>query len=207
MMPLKNKPVYIIGNGEHARVISALLSVTTKSEDHFFISKTSLESASDKNIITEHEFLNNINPKNCNLFMGIGHSHDNKSRQNVFKSYKEKNFSFTIATHNKAYVDSSVKLGEGCQILANATVINDTSIGENALINTSASIDHDCEIGKNVHIAPGAIICGGVTIENDVFVGPGSTIVRGIKIGKGSIIGAGSVITKDITEYSKIIKS
>ena len=41
MMPLKNKPVYIIGNGEHARVISALLSVTTKSGDHFFISKTS----------------------------------------------------------------------------------------------------------------------------------------------------------------------
>ena len=162
MMPLKNKPVYIIGNGEHAEVISALLSVTTKSEDHFFISKTSLESASDKNIITEHEFLNNINPKNCNLFMGIGHSHDNKSRQkNVFKSYKEKNFSFTIAAHNNAYVDSSVKAFEGCQILANATVINDTSIGENALINTSASIDHDCEIGKMFTLPLGQLFMAG----------------------------------------------
>lgn len=206
MSLLKSSPIYIIGNGQHARVISALLSLATKSE-HVFISKIPVKNANLQNIISEDEFLENTNPDECSLYMGIGHSHNNKSRQKAFEAYKEKNFNFSNAIHNKACVDNSVKLDEGCQILANATVVNHTIIGENSLINTSASIDHDCKIGKNVHIAPGVVICGGVTIDNDVFVGPGSIIVRGINIGKGSIIGAGSVITKDISKNSKIIQS
>jgi len=113
---------------------------------------------------------------------------------------KEKGLSIITIVHRTAFVAEDVVCGEGCQILANATVSTNSQIGHGVIVNTASSVDHDCVIGNGVHIAPGARLAGDITIGDYVFVGTGAIILPHLKIGKNSIIGAGAVVTKDIPE-------
>lgn len=102
------------------------------------------------------------------------------------------------AIHKSAYLSSSSSIGEGAQILPNATICSRVKTGLSVIINTSASVDHECILGNGVHIAPGATLAGCVKIGDFSFIGANATILPNIIIGENTIIGAGSVVTKDI---------
>jgi sugar O-acyltransferase (sialic acid O-acetyltransferase NeuD family) len=107
--------------------------------------------------------------------------------------------------HPHASVCSTVTLGEGVQVLAQAVVAAESRLGEACIVNHKASIDHECVLGNGVHVAPGATICGCVTIGDDVLIGAGAVILPRLRIGHGSIIGAGSVVVKNVAAESVVV--
>jgi sugar O-acyltransferase (sialic acid O-acetyltransferase NeuD family) len=107
---------------------------------------------------------------------------------------------FTITIHPFAWVDKSVKIGEGSCILHGAVVQAGTRIGRHVIINTAASVDHDCVIADFVHIAPGVRLAGNVHVGENTLVGIGSIVVPGLTIGKNCLIAAGSVVTRNIPD-------
>lgn len=102
--------------------------------------------------------------------------------------------------HPSAYVAGDASLGDGCQILAHATVCTEVTLGESCIINTKASVDHESVLGDGVHIAPGATITGCVTIGDGSMIAAGAVVLPRIKIGRRVIVGAGSVVTRDIPD-------
>lgn len=104
--------------------------------------------------------------------------------------------------HPKAYVHSSVSLGQGTVVFAKAVVQPDSVIGEHCIINTGATLDHDCRVGNYGHLAPGVNLAGEVYLGTGVFCGIGTKIIGGMMIGNWATTGAGSVVVDNLPEYS-----
>lgn len=100
--------------------------------------------------------------------------------------------------HRTAFVANDARLGEGCQVLAQAAVCAAARLGKGVIVNTAASVDHDCDVGDGVHIGPGSRLAGEVKVEALAFVGTGAIVLPRLTIGKGSIVGAGAVVTRNV---------
>lgn len=128
--------------------------------------------------------------------IGGGHGFD---RHQIFKKLANTFESFNFI-HHKANLSESVILGEGVQILMNATVSSRAVLGDCSIVNTSASVDHECVLGAGVHIGPGAVLAGEVHVGAYSFIGAGAVVLPRIKVGSGSVVGAGAVVTKDVPD-------
>jgi len=120
-------------------------------------------------------------------------------KMSIHKMLVEKGLLPATLIHDSAFVSGEAEVGDGCQVLAQATVIARAKLGRSCIVNTSASIDHECVLGDAVHVAPGARIAGCVEIGSYSFIGTGAVVLPRIKIGENVIIGAGAVVTKNIS--------
>ena len=107
--------------------------------------------------------------------------------------------------HPRAYLAYNACIGEGVQLMANATVCARAVLHNTVIINTSANVDHECILHNGVHIGPGASLAGCVEVGENSFIGTNATVLPRIKIGKNVVIGAGAVITKNIPDNCTII--
>jgi len=203
-----SKNLVMLGSGGHAKVLFSLLQRKGLKLWGVISSNRLL----DKNcfygfnqISSDDEFIKKFSPEEFTLVNGIGSLPGLDARWLVAKKYHDAGFRFKTCIDNTSFVDNSVKLEEGVQILAGAIVQPGVSIGSQTIINTTASIDHDCKIGSNVHIAPGAVLSGEVVIEPMAHIGPGSIVSNGLLIKYGAIIGAGSSILRNVKKKQKII--
>jgi UDP-3-O-[3-hydroxymyristoyl] glucosamine N-acyltransferase len=102
-----------------------------------------------------------------------------------------------------------VKIGENCQILANAIIQKPyhsffTEVGNNTKISVKTSVGHGSVIGDNCLIAGNGTIAGNVTIGNDLWMGPSSTIADGLKIGNNVKIMIGSVVVNNLRDGASV---
>lgn len=199
-----NKPVIIIGAGDHAKVLLDILleqnvnviGLTDKS-----ISKGTCIYGVP--VIGDDSEILKYKTDEIELVNGIGSVENTLIRQKVFSSLKEKGYFFRSVIHEASIVSKRAKLGEGVQLLAGAIVNIEAEIDDNTIINTKSSIDHGCVIGKHCHIAPGCSFSGCVRIGDCTHIGTGTSIIQGINIGKNVLIGAGSVVINDVSDNEK----
>lgn len=199
-----NKPIIIIGAGDHAKVLLDILleqDVTVIGLTDKSIAKGTCIYAVP--VIGDDSEILKYKTDEIELVNGIGSVGNTSIRQKVFSSLKEKGYFFRSVIHEASIVSKRAKLGEGVQLLAGAIVNIEAEIDDNTIINTKASIDHGCVIGKHCHIAPGCSFSGCVRIGDCTHIGTGTSIIQGINIGKNVLIGAGSVVINDISDNEK----
>lgn len=139
------------------------------------------------------------------LINGIGQLVGGQARQKAFETLSAQGFHFPVLIHPSAWVDSSVRLSDGVQVMAGAIVQADVEVGPNSIINTGASVDHDCRLAGNVHVAPGAILCGSVQVATEVFIGSGACIIQGVHVGTGAVVGAGVTLTRNLSDQQILL--
>ena len=74
--------------------------------------------------------------------------------------------------HEKAIIDESAVIGEGCQIWINVQIREGARIGSNCILGKDVYVDLAVSIGDKCKIQNGVSIWNGVTIKDDVFIGP-----------------------------------
>lgn len=114
--------------------------------------------------------------------------------------YKGHGCIFPSIISEKAFVDPTVKIGEGVLVFDFAYIDFDVILGNNAIINIDSLLGHDCSIGDNSTISPKSIIGGGSQIASNCFVGMNSTVNPYLKINENIIIGAGSLVHKSLSD-------
>jgi sugar O-acyltransferase (sialic acid O-acetyltransferase NeuD family) len=124
--------------------------------------------------------------------------HRGRDRIAIHALFRRRGLRLASLVHPDASVCSTVLLGTGTQVLAQAVVAAGTRIGEACIVNHRAGVDHECVLGDGVHIAPGATLCGCVTVGDNVMVGAGAVVLPRLSIGADSMIGAGAVVTQDV---------
>lgn len=199
-----NKPIIIIGAGDHAKVLLDILleqDVTVIGLTDKSISKGTCIYGVP--VIGDDSEILKYKTDEIELVNGIGSVGNTSIRQKVFSSLKEKGYFFRSVIHEASIVSKRAKLGEGVQLLAGAIVNIEAEIDDNTIINTKTSIDHGCVIGKHCHIAPGCSFSGCVRIGDCTHIGTGTSIIQGINIGKNVLIGAGSVVINDVSDNEK----
>lgn len=107
--------------------------------------------------------------------------------------------------HPSAYVARDAILGQGVQILANATVCTHARLGDGVIVNTGASVDHDGVIGAGTHIGPGAKLAGEVIVGARAFVATGAVVLPRIVIGDDAVVGAGAVVTRNVAPNTTVV--
>lgn len=99
---------------------------------------------------------------------------------------------------SSSYIGHHVKIGKGCTIYPNVTILEGTTVGDNSIIYPNVTIREFSKIGKNVILQPGAVIgsdgfgyyplggkhikieqIGTVVLGDNVEVGANTTIDRG----------------------------
>lgn len=113
---------------------------------------------------------------------------------------KAAGFSIATVVHPAAVVASSVMLGEGCGVLANAVINAGAELGQGCIVNSGAIVEHHCQLGDWVHIAPAARMGGHTKIGAETWVGIGATLRDTVTIGARSFIGAGAVVVSDLPD-------
>jgi len=112
---------------------------------------------------------------------------------------------YATLVHPRAWVDTSVIMGEGSVVFAGAIVQPDTRLGRHLIVNTSSSIDHDGVIGDFVHLAPGVHLAGDVQVGEGAFLGTGAAVIQGKKIGAWATVGAGGVVIRDVDAGATVV--
>ena len=200
-----NRPVIIIGAGDHARVLLDIL--LEQGDEVIGLSDKSVPKGTvvygvpvigDDSEVLKYSF------DEVELVNGIGSVGSTVLRAGAFRSFKEKGYDFVSVIHPSAVISRMAELREGVQVLAGAVVGPGAVLGEDCIINTNASVDHGCTIGKHCHIAPGCTLSGCVTVGEGTHIGTGSSVIQGIKIGANVLIGAGSVVIRNIEDNSMV---
>lgn len=200
-----NKPLVIIGAGDHACVLLDMLLEQGEKvlglADKVVPKGTVIYGVpvlGDDNEILKYSV------EDIELVNGIGSVGSLDLRTKMFEFYKRNGYTFASVIHSSAIISKRAKLSEGVQVLAGAVINTEVKIADNTIINTKSPIDHGCVIGKHCHIAPGCFFSGCVKVGDGRHVGTGSVIIQGITIGDNVLLGAGSVVVKDIEDNSKV---
>ncbi|MGA5690593.1 acetyltransferase [Cytobacillus pseudoceanisediminis] len=207
------KPIAIIGEGGHFKVIRDLIEAAGEYEiisilDDKYNEPANLNGITFASISYAHQLIDEKNPY---FFIAIG---DNAARKKIDEELLAAHAHFATLIHPSSAISPSARLGDGTAVMANTIVNADASIGRHTILNSSSIIEHDNRIGNYAHISPGAILAGNVQVGNGTHIGAGAAVIPGKRIGKWSIVGAGSVINRDLPDYitavgapARIIKS
>jgi UDP-perosamine 4-acetyltransferase len=194
-------PLIILGSGGHAKVLLALVRTAGLQIQGVCAPELAGSAGQEWRGITVlggDEALDRFDPPAIGLVNGVGQLVGSLARRRLFERLSTRGFCFPALIHPAAWIDQSVQLEQGVQVMAGAIIQPDTRLGTATIVNTGASVDHDCRIGAHVHIAPGATLCGGVTVCDGAFVASGATILPGCTVGEGAVVGAGAVLTRDL---------
>jgi sugar O-acyltransferase (sialic acid O-acetyltransferase NeuD family) len=195
------KPVAIVGYSGHAYVIiDILLSAGRLVTAYCDQEEKEFNPYHLAYLGKESEVINKL--KKFDFFACVGH---NGIREKIHNNLSQFLGNPINAIHPSAVISSSVKMGDGIMIAANATLNPLVELGRGVICNTSSSIDHECIIGDFTHIAPGVVLCGNVKVGRNTFIGANSVIRQGITIGNNVTIGAGTVVVKDVPDGVTVI--
>jgi len=186
----------IYGASGHSKVIIDIAKSRDISIDAIFDDNLQLTEVSGYKVV--HKLSDELLMRGTVLAIG-----DNKIRKKVAKKF-EGEFHNGIS-HSSAVLASTVVLGVGTVVMANASVNAEVIIGNHCIINTGATVEHECQLGDYVHISPNSALAGDVIVGEGSHIGIGGVVIPGVKIGKWVTIGAGAVVLEDIPDFAVVV--
>jgi sugar O-acyltransferase (sialic acid O-acetyltransferase NeuD family) len=196
---MSDKPVIIVGNGGHAKVLADILHDQKVKIIGCTSNKERKSNIDGVKFIGKDEIIYDYGTEEILLINGIGSLPNNKElRLGVTQKFKKHGYMFKSVISNKSFLSSDIDFASGVQVMNGAVIQSGTKIGEHSIINTSASVDHDCIVGANNHISPNATLCGSVKTGNNVHIGAGAVVIENVIIGDNSSVAAGTSVYKNI---------
>ncbi len=137
--------------------------------------------------------------KEIEVFVAIGYSQMNTSRERCMKKTKEKGYKLLnyVSSNSSIFTDLDLDKKENLFILEDNTIQPFVNIGNGVFIWSGNHIGHHSQIKDYNFISSHVVISGSCVIESHSFLGVNSTITDGITIGSKSLIGAGALIKKN----------
>lgn len=185
--------VYLIGAGSHAKVVMTTLEACGIGCKGIFDDDESLRGQEVWGIPILGTTYEMPDKEDTIAVIGIA---SGKTRMEIVSRFK--NVAWPIIIHPATTVHSSVRLGEGCAVLAGSIIQADTVIGRHSIISAGAIINHDCHIGDFCHLSMRSCVADGVSIGDGVCLGIGSIVIPYVSIGAWALTGAGATVTSNL---------
>ena len=196
-----------LGAGGHAKVIIDTLRQRGEHIHGLLVPPDDIEDAELRvQILGSDEMLHQLYDEGFRkAFIGVGMHRSSRLRQRLQGKCEEIGFVVPPIVHPSAVLADSVRLDDGVQIMANATINAETHVKEGTIVNTGAVIEHDCDIGPFAHISPGSALAGDVTVGSSSHIGIGSTIIQETEVGDDVTVGAHSLVLDDVDSDQTVV--
>jgi len=192
---IKSNKVVLIGYGGHAiSVISAIKGMKLEIVGYIDALPKNNDPFTLDYLGNDDSYLSNPNSHAWH-FCALG---DNSIRQRLQEKYVEYGVHFINVIHKSAFLEPSVKMGQGIFVGAMAYIGGFASLADGAIVNNHVNIDHETKVGRYTHIAPNSCLTGNVNVGDRAFIGSGSCVIPNVTIGADAIVGAGSIVVKNI---------
>ena len=189
-------PVWVIGNGGHAKVVIDAIISQGQYEINGILSDAPETPPTVPDVPHEGPITKDLVDR-----LGIRHAviaiGSNTVRARIADLLDEL-VDFVPVIHPSATIASTVSIGNGVVVCAGSVVQPSVILGKHCIVNTGATIDHDCHISPFAHIAPGVHLAGDVSIGRGTLLGIGAVVIPGVTIGASVVVGAGSVVIRDL---------
>ena len=197
---MANKPLLIIGGGGHASVLVEVLLEQGREVLGIISPKLSRQREVFDGIphFMSDDEITKFKIEDVLLVNGIGAVPNSSLREDIDLKFRSMGYCFESVIDKTARISLYTSLGDGVQIMANASIQTGATISRGAIINTGAVVEHDAVIGVNTHIAPGAVLAGSVTVGDGSFIGANAVIIEGVMIGSDVVVGAGVTVLNKI---------
>ncbi len=200
------KRVLIYGAGGHAKTVISLLRLLDMDiagiiDDGVPAGTT----VSGVRILGDAEMLPELRARGIALAVNaVGGIGNYMIRWKIFELLQQYDFEFPTIIHPSAFVEDTVSLADGVQVLAQSYISSESSVGFGTLINAGVIISHDGRIGKCVNLSPGAMLAGAVSVDDFAQIGMGATINLGVKVGTRARIGNSAVVKGDVPDDGRV---
>lgn len=194
----------LLGAGGHARSVLAALTLAGLTA-RGYLAPVASERLIDLTHLGGDELLDDLDPGRVGIVNALGSISSTAGRRRLHLEAVSRGFTVVTIVHERAFVDPSVALPEGLQVMAGAIVNAGARLGAGALINSGAIVEHDSVVGEHAHVAPGAVLAGDVVVGDGAHVGLGARVLQGLTIGSGSVVGAGAVVTADVSAGVRVV--
>jgi len=202
--PMAERPIVIVGTGDHARVILDLLAALGRVP--LGVVEPS-DAAWRGRSVGGWEVIGNLdeddewsNPGPA-FAVALG---SNERRSEAFRRCLELGCEPVALVHPSAILLGGAVVEPGAQVCAGAVVGVSTTVRGNAIVNTAASLDHDNEIAAHVFVAFGACLAGHVSVGEGAYVGIGAAVIQGVTIGSWAVVAAGAVVVGDVGPSTRV---
>lgn len=200
------KRIFIYGAGGHAKTVISLLRLLdweiTGIIDDGVAAGTLV---SGVKVLGTAEMLPELRSQGIeNVVNAVGGIGNYTIRWNIFRRLQALDFRFPTLIHPTAFVEDTVSLADGIQVLAQSYISSESTVDFGTLINAGVIISHDGKIGKCVNLSPGAMLAGEVTVEDFAQIGMGATINLGVKVGSEARVGNSAVVKADVPAASRV---
>lgn len=169
--------LFLIGDGEHARVVAEAVAVTA---------------ALGRDAEAGIAGLRASHP-DAAFHLALG---DNRAREAT--AARHAGLPWRTIIHPTAWVSPSATLGQGVFVGAQAVVQAGAVIGDHVIINTAAVVEHDCRLAACCHLAPGAVLGGGVMLGAGCLIGLRACVRDHRRIGAHATVGMGAVVVDHV---------
>ncbi|MBQ4513932.1 MAG: NeuD/PglB/VioB family sugar acetyltransferase [Anaerolineaceae bacterium] len=200
------KRIVIYGAGGHAKTVISLLRLLDW--EIAGIIDDGVEKGvrvSGVEVLGGAEFLPMLRSQGVeNVVNAVGGIGNYLIRWQIFERLRQLDFRFPTLIHPTAFVEDTVTLADGIQVLAQSYISSESKVGFGTLINAGVIISHDGNIGRCVNLSPGAMLAGEVTVEDFAQIGMGATINLEVKIGTRARVGNSAVVKKDVPADGRV---
>jgi len=195
--------IVILGAGEQGKLALNLLKQEKKKVAGFLDDNKNLAGRSIEGVKVLGGTDNLKAVKADSFVIGIGSS-SMGARKKLFETAINAGLKPYSLVHKTAFIDKTVKQGNGLTIFPNVTVNMGAEIGNDVIIYSGSVVEHESIIGDHCYISPGVNLAGNVKVGEGTFIGIGANVIQHINIGRNVIIGAGAVVLEDVPDNAVI---
>nr|WP_263314147.1 acetyltransferase [Mammaliicoccus sp. Marseille-Q6498] len=198
------KPLLLIGNGGHAKVVKDIVNLSDEYTFKGYLDDNISEPYVENDVIYDN--LSNIQKYQEDYYFNIAIG-SNGIREKVFNKLDIPIEKYPVLKHPTSIISPSVNIGFGTVIMAKCVINAETKIGTHCIINTAAIVEHDNVISDYAHISPNSTLTGGVKVGTKSQIGASATVIPTKKVGDNTIVGAGATVVNDIGNNQIVVGS
>ncbi len=141
-------------------------------------------------------------PDVVSAFAPLSHKRMNRLREEVYREFKNRNYSLISYISSRATRFPESPIGENCFVLEDNTIQPFVSIGNNVVLWSGNHVGHHSVIHDHVFVTSHVVVSGHCVVGPHCFLGVNATIKDQIILGEGTLVGMGAIVARNTEPWT-----
>jgi len=201
--------LFVIGGGEHARVV--MEAVRSRPERFALLGFVDPQPCAETVRRLELPRLGDdreaavLSAQGALAVLGLGAVGVSGARRAVVERLAAAGVRFCAVVHSAAWVSPTAVVDDGAVVMAGAVVQGGARLGRHSVVNSGAVIEHDADLGDFAQAGPGALVGGGTVVGAGSYLGLGCRVRDHLRIGEGTLVGMGAVVVGAVGDGQAVV--